>query len=524
MKKLLLILFLLINLVSNGQFYNNYHYKLPYVSNPTVNVVSTTQAIVSFSYSGNGCKVSEVYIEWSDDVVQRSTTQTPINSELVNTSQFIGQMIANSSLCYVFVRVTNCMGYSQSSIIFFSLASQQGAIPTVITNDATYVGTSTANMNGNVTASGDASVSDRGFYYGLTNPPTTKASSHSTGTGTFSVGLGGLQSNMPYFYRAYATNVYGEAFGDIISFTTLPTVTVPIVNTTIVYNVTTESAVLGGNVTDPGGSLVTERGVYFGTSPNPTTGLSSGSGTGYFTIVANNLLPSTTYYYRAYAKNIYGTGYGAEYSFTTLGSGQAPTVTTNSASSITELSATLSGTLVSSGGGTVNTYGINIYESDQTTLIANIPTTAVFSTSYTGLCSNTTYYAEAYAINAYGTGYGSKVEFKTNSISFLYGYNFTYANNISVTDSTSALALIDAIFTNGISATRTVSFNKMTSLYTDGRVYYSNTNCIYPNNNNWTVFYPGTYFATNSKLKPLYIIHWNNLDKTKIFTITSFTY
>ena len=94
--------------------------------------------------------------------------------------------------------------------------------------------------------------------------------------------------------------------------------------TTNASNVTTASATLGGNITADGGSTVTQRGVCYGTTTNPTTANSTtndGSGTGSFVSNLTGLAASTTYYARAYATNSAGTAYGNEVSFTTTGGG-----------------------------------------------------------------------------------------------------------------------------------------------------------------------------------------------------------
>lgn len=86
-------------------------------------------------------------------------------------------------------------------------------------------------------------------------------------------------------------------------------------------NITASSATLGGNVTDEGASSVTERGIVYSTSPNPTINdnkiVDSGTGTGSYSIPVTGLNPATTYYTRAYAINNNGTAYGGEENFTT---------------------------------------------------------------------------------------------------------------------------------------------------------------------------------------------------------------
>lgn len=102
------------------------------------------------------------------------------------------------------------------------------------------------------------------------------------------------------------------------------TPTAPTVTTSSPTSVTTNSATCGGNVISDGGAAVTQRGVCFSTSPNPSTSsqtVSGGSGTGSFTCSLVGLSANTTYYVRAYAINSAGTAYGDQQSFTTQSGG-----------------------------------------------------------------------------------------------------------------------------------------------------------------------------------------------------------
>jgi hypothetical protein len=118
-----------------------------------------------------------------------------------------------------------------------------------------------------------------------------------------------------YYYRHYGFSVR-PVYGEYIPASTLPTVT-----TSSATNISATSVTIGGNVTSDGGTNVTERGVVYSTSQNPTTAnskVTSGSGTGSFTYSLTNLLEGTTYYVRAYATNEKGTAYGNQVVFTTL--------------------------------------------------------------------------------------------------------------------------------------------------------------------------------------------------------------
>jgi len=98
------------------------------------------------------------------------------------------------------------------------------------------------------------------------------------------------------------------------------TVGLPTVTTDSVSDVSHDSATVSGSVASNGGSAVTERGICYGTSANPTisgTHVTSGSGTGTFNAILSSLNSSTTYYTRAYATNSAGTGYGLDVQFNT---------------------------------------------------------------------------------------------------------------------------------------------------------------------------------------------------------------
>ena len=116
------------------------------------------------------------------------------------------------------------------------------------------------------------------------------------------------------FYRWYGFSVRAVRTGS-------PSAQLPQVTTSEVADFTTSTATCGGEVVSDGGAVVTERGVCWSTSPNPTVGgnhLSSGAGVGAFSVDITGLEAATTYYVRAYATNAVGTAYGNEVSFTTL--------------------------------------------------------------------------------------------------------------------------------------------------------------------------------------------------------------
>ena len=145
-----------------------------------------------------------------------------------------------------------------------------------------------------------------------------------------------------------------------------------------------------------GGAPVTDHGFYFGPSPSSMSmkvALGPKSGIGPFIAPISGLSPGITYYYRAYATNSMGMGYGATLPFTvTAKPPAAPTLTLKVNSSV---SITASWNSVS---------GATSYELSRATSSSG-PFTIIYtglSTSYnnTGLAAGTTYYYRVRAKDA----------------------------------------------------------------------------------------------------------------------------
>lgn len=96
----------------------------------------------------------------------------------------------------------------------------------------------------------------------------------------------------------------------------------PTVTTQAASSVTGTTATGNGTLVNTGGSAVTVTGVVWSSSTtNPTladsSAASGSTSVGTFTASITGLSGSTTYYYRAYATNAIGTGYGDTVMFTT---------------------------------------------------------------------------------------------------------------------------------------------------------------------------------------------------------------
>lgn len=95
--------------------------------------------------------------------------------------------------------------------------------PDASTGAVTDLAETTVTLNGSVDSDGGDTVTAAGFKWGTA--ANLSGASDATGSGTsgsFTASLTGLTGNTTYYFSAYATNGEGTAYGDTLSFTTLP--------------------------------------------------------------------------------------------------------------------------------------------------------------------------------------------------------------------------------------------------------------------------------------------------------------
>jgi len=392
---------------------------------PTVTDSAAT-SIGSSTATGNGNVTSDGGFSITERGFVWATTANPTTASSKvtvsgTTGAYTGSItgLAANTLYHYRAYAINSQGTSYG--IDTTLTTTPG-FPTITDSAATSVTATTATGNGNVTNDGGATITERGFVWDVNANPTTgtnlgKVTASGT-TGAYTGSMTGLTHTTTYHYVAYAINSQGTSYGADQTFTT--STTAPTVTDSAATSITSTSATGNGNVTDDGGATITERGVVWGTSANPTTANSkqTASGTtGSFTANMTSLSLNTLYHYRAYAINAVSTSYGADQTFTTLGT--APVVATNAASDLNMTTVTFNGTITSNGGTTITERGFVWSTSANPTLGSNQGHVIVqgvagnFTSFLQSLTPNTTYHYVAYAINPVGTSYGSDQSFTT---------------------------------------------------------------------------------------------------------------
>ncbi len=176
------------------------------------------------------------------------------------------------------------------------------------TNVSTILLTSATGSGGNVTSDGGASVTDRGVCWSTTSGDETATGSHTAaaegGTGTFTADLTSLTPNTKYYYKAYAVNSVGPAYGSESSFTTLPNPpTVGTGDSPLATGFTAHwSAPTGQGTETFTYSVDVSTDNTFATITKQQTGISSS----FLSATIGELNASTEYYFRVKAVNTTG--------------------------------------------------------------------------------------------------------------------------------------------------------------------------------------------------------------------------
>lgn len=325
---------------------------------------------------------------------------------------------------YVRAYATNAEGtvYSSREERFTTTTTPQK--PDVETGAVTQITSSTAVVAGNILALGhDSGITEHGHVWSATvKQPTIDYDHTSLGatkqTGGFSSNLTKLKPNTIYYVCAYARNQYGMSYGDVVQFTTQRAEVK--LTTNSVTNIIHNEATCGGRITDLGGNTISERGVCWNTSVNPTIAHSHSASTektDNFNVRLTNLTEKTTYHVRAYVVTETGeTYYGQDVQFQTTQIITLPELSEVSVTSVTYKKATFTAKITSLGNGTIKRSGF-CYSTEHNPTINNTSiscgTASDLQATASSLKPKTTYYVRAYAENEKGITYSEEKNFTT---------------------------------------------------------------------------------------------------------------
>jgi uncharacterized protein (TIGR02145 family) len=219
----------------------------PAIATADVSTITTTSAETGGNViSTGGADVISRGVCWSTvhnpTIADNKTTEG--NGSGTFTSNIAG--LTPNTTYYVRAYATNSWGTAYGTEITFKSNPVVVGLATLTTNLFYYIAPTTAEPGGYLTDDGGENLTEMGICWGTAPNPTTNDSkeTYAPGAGSFSILIDSLQPATKYYVRAYATNSAGTAYGNELSFTTLPINSI-IFNTDLTY----------GSVSDVDGNI-----------------------------------------------------------------------------------------------------------------------------------------------------------------------------------------------------------------------------------------------------------------------------
>ena len=234
-----------------------------------------------------------------------------------------------------------------------------------------------ATATGNITNDGGLAISSKGIICSKApNAPIQSADKYEAGPGftNFTIELNGLTAATTYYYKSYATNLLGTAYGNEMTFKTANDK--PSISTNPPSGFTSSSITIGGTIVgtiagtiiSSNGLPVTQKGVVVSSIPfvdtNSAKIFAPGQNIVMYDLTANTLFSvnvpklteAKTYYIMAFAGNALGVKFGNPVSVTTAAN--KPTIETIQVSNNTGYIAKSGGNIISNGGSPITAKGI----------------------------------------------------------------------------------------------------------------------------------------------------------------------
>jgi phosphodiesterase/alkaline phosphatase D-like protein len=313
--------------------------------------VTQTSATLEGEVEPNGGAVSNCEFEYGTTTSYGSSAPCSALPGSENASEPVSASLtglaANTTYHYRLV-ASNPGGTTESDDETFQTLPEP---PTVVTGEASSITQTSATLSATVNPNGGElgeCYFDVSGHSELSEEECSPEPGSETEPVTVTVNLEELYPNTEYHYWIYAENEGGASIGHELTFTTLPYHS-PDIALGTPDSITQTSATVNATV-DRNGEPLEECNIEYGTSETYGSGVectpTPGSGTGPEPVSATftGLEPNTTYHYRVSTGFLGNAGHSADGTFTTQ-TYVPPTVLTGAASSITQTSATLNGSV-----------------------------------------------------------------------------------------------------------------------------------------------------------------------------------
>ena len=226
---------------------------------------TTSSAITGYSAtissnitSENGASVTERGVCYSTNPNPTTSSSKQTNGTGSGAYNITITGLSASTTYYVRSYAINSAGTSYSSEITITTGAR--SLPTIASTTAiSAITRTTATSGGNVSSSGNDTLTARGVCWGTSSNPTIANSKTDDGTtrGTYTSSITGLTYNTTYYVRAYATNSVGTVYGNEVSFTTTPTL-----QGSLTFNGTNQYLSISPGLTFGTGAFTVEGWIY----------------------------------------------------------------------------------------------------------------------------------------------------------------------------------------------------------------------------------------------------------------------
>jgi uncharacterized protein (TIGR02145 family) len=198
---------------------------LPSLTTIAATSITTTTASSGGTISSDGgAPIIDRGIVWSSISNPTILTNQGLTSDGTGLGSFtsaINQLIPGT-LYYVRAYATNSSGTAYGNQITFSALP---VIPNITTVNFSQISGNSGNSGGTIASNGGATITAKGVCWSTSPNPTielTTKTNDGTGSANFTSNISGLSPVTTYYIRAYATNSVGTAYGQELTFTTLP--------------------------------------------------------------------------------------------------------------------------------------------------------------------------------------------------------------------------------------------------------------------------------------------------------------
>ncbi len=196
--------------------------QMPQLSTSSVTNISTTTATSGGTItSDGGSAITARGICWSTG--NNPTINDAKTNDGTGTGSFSSSLsgLTPNTKYYVRAYAMNSAGTNYGNEVSFTTQGQMPALTTAIVTNITKT---SATSGGTITSDGGSAITARGVCWSTSPSPTilNSKTTDSSGTGSFVSNITGILPDSLYYIRAYAANGVGTAYGNELSFNTLP--------------------------------------------------------------------------------------------------------------------------------------------------------------------------------------------------------------------------------------------------------------------------------------------------------------